>query len=147
MTVSGDGFSASLTRVILDLTQYSLASANAQITYSSIVFITQQDQSGTFPIRASVNGVSALCNANCNFTFSSSATPTLSSITPTTLTAPNTDFTISGNLFGTDMTKVHVTVGQIVCEIQSVTDTTIACRLPYLSFGSQTVNFLIDGNT
>ena len=145
MTISGDGFSTSLTSVVLDLTRYSLANANAQITYTSIVLTTQLDQSGTFPIRTSVNGVSAVCNTNCDFTFSSSSTPTLSSITPTTLSASNVDFTISGTLFGTDMSKVHVKIGQVTCQVTSTIDTAIVCTLPNLNLGSQTVSVLIDG--
>ena len=146
VTINGDGFTSSLTSVILDLSQYTVSSVNTQITYTSITFMTKQDQVGTFQVKTSVNGVNAVCEAaNCNFTFSSSSTPTLSSISPTSLITPNTVFTISGTSFGTDLTKVHVTIGQVTCQVTLTTDTSITCTLPNLNLGSQSVQVLIDG--
>ena len=96
-------------------------------------------------MKTSVNGVDAVCNTNCNFTFDSTLTPSVSSISPTSLTTPNTVFTISGNSFGTDMSKVHVTIGQVTCQVTSVVDTSIVCTLANLNLGIQNVNVLIDG--
>jgi len=107
--------------------------------------MTQQDQAGSSQIQTSVNGVSAVCNTNCNFTFSSALTDAVSSISPTSLSTPNTVFTISGTSFGTDMTKVHVTIGQVDCQVTSTTDTEIVCTLSNLNLGSQSVSVLIDG--
>ena len=98
-------------------------------------------------MKTSVNGVDAVCNTNCNFTFSSSSTPTLTSITPLTLSTPNTIFTISGTSFGTDLTKVSVTIGRVTCQVTSTIDTNIMCTLPYLDLGSQTVAVLINGKS
>jgi len=145
ITINGDGFTSALTSVILDLTQYSILNSNAQITYNNITFTTLEDQPGTYQIQTSVNGVVAICETNCNFTFSSAFTPTVSSISPTSLTTPNTSFTISGTSFGTDMSKVQVTIGQVACEVISTIDTAIICTLPNLNLGSQSVNVLIDG--
>ena len=100
VTISGDGFTSSLTSVILGFTQYSSRNTNAQITYSTITFTTQQDQAGSSQIQTSVNGVSAVCNTNCNFTFSSALNTSVSSTSPTSLPTPNIVFTISGTLFG-----------------------------------------------
>ena len=127
------------------MSQYSVKNSNAQITYNTITFTTQQDQAGTYQIKTSVNGVAAICNTNCNFTFDSNLTPSVSSISPTSLTTPNTVFTISGNSFGTDMSKVRVTIGQGACQVTSVTDTEIVCTLANLNLGSQSVAVLIDG--
>lgn len=127
------------------MSQYSVKNSNAQITYNNITFTTQQDQAGTYQMKTSVNGVDAVCNTNCNFTFDSTLTPSVSSISPTSLTTPNTVFTISGNSFGTDMSKVNVTIGQGACQVTSVTDTEIVCTLANLNLGSQSVAVLIDG--
>lgn len=127
------------------MSQYSVKNSNAQITYNNITFTTQQDQAGTYQMKTSVNGVDAVCNTNCNFTFDSTLTPSVSSISPTSLTTPNTVFTISGNSFGTDMSKVHVTIGQGACQVTSVIDTEIVCTLANLNLGSQSVAVLVDG--
>jgi len=150
VTINGDGFTPSLTSLILDLSLYSLLSNanNIQIAYTSISLTTLQDQSGTFPLNINVNGVAAVCEGaalNCNFTFSSSSTPTLTAITPSSLSVANTVFTLSGATFGTDLTKVHVTIGEIGCQVTSVTDTSIECTLANLNLGAQSVNVLIDG--
>jgi hypothetical protein len=106
---------------------------------------TQKDQSGTFEIRAFVNGVAAVCNTNCNFTFDSTLTPSVTSVSPTSLATPNTVFTISGTSFGTDMSKVHVTIGQVTCQVTSLVETSIVCTLANLNLGTQNVNVLKDG--
>jgi len=146
LTINGDGFSISQTYVIIDLSQYSILNANAQIANTNITLTTQKDQSGSFEIRAFVNGVAAVCSTNCNFTFDPTLTPSVTSVSPTSLATPNTVFTISGTSFGTDMSKVHVTIGQVTCQVTSVVDTSIVCTLANLNLGSQNVNVQIDGS-
>jgi hypothetical protein len=149
VTITGDGFISSLTSVILHLSQYNALNGKiTQITDTSLTLTTQSDQAGTFQLATYVNGVAAVCQiANCNFTFSSSFTPTLTSITPLTLSTPNTIFTISGTSFGTDSSKVSVTIGRVTCQVTSTIDTTIICTLPYLDLGSQNVAVLINGKS
>ena len=146
VNITGDGFVSALTLLDLDVTRYSQSLQNAQITYNSISVTTALDQAGTFEMLVHVNAIQALCeSSNCNFTFTADVTPTVNSIQPTTFTALNTQFTISGVNFGTDSSKVHVTIGSVNCAIVSVVDTSIVCTLAALDLGSQSIDVLVDG--
>ena len=146
LTINGDGFlNSSLTTVTLvELSRYSILNSNVQ-SYTNITLTTQEHQSGTFEIRTFVNGVAAVCSTNCNFTFDPTLTPSVTSVSPTSLATPNTVFTINGTSFGTDMSKVHVIIGQVTCQVTSVVDTSIVCTLANLNLGSQNFTVLIDG--
>ena len=144
VTIQGDGFSMENSFVILDLSLYS----NAQlimIEYGMIQFLTNLDQSGTFPILVNTNGAYAQCVSGCNFTFTSSSTPTLTSISPTSLTQLNTTFTLAGTNFGSNLTDIQVFVGQQMCQVVSIQSGSLTCSLPYLELGSQYVTVLVDG--
>lgn len=145
ITIEGDGFAPN-SFVILDLSLYS----NAQLlssTNNRIQLLTNLDQPGKFPILVSSNGEYAQCAYvnGCNFTFSSAATPTLTSITPSSLTQLNTIFTLVGTNFGSNETAAHVFIGEQICYVLSIQSESLTCLLQELPLGSQYVTVLVDG--
>ena len=144
ITIGGDGFVSSLTSINLDLSLY-YNNFYANVTYNSIVLTTSENQEGTFSFNVFVNQIKAMCSIDCNFTFTSDKTPEITSISPDTFTDLNTTFTISGNKFSNDKTKVHVKIGTQYCEIDSVNDTSIICVLPRLNLENQSITILVDG--
>lgn len=90
-----------------------------------------------------VNGVSARCS-NCNYEFSSSIAPKLSSITPTSV-SDITTITIQGSQFGTDASKINVKIGSDFCTVTDLNDTQIKCTLNALRLGSQAVVVNLNG--
>lgn len=145
ISITGDGFSNSFTLINIGMTSYT--ASKAQITYNSIDLTTLADQAGSNEILVYVNSLKSSCETtNCNFTFTSDVTPTVSSIQPTSLTTLNSQFTISGSNFGSDSSKVHVKIGSVDCILVSLVDTSIVCTLAALDLGSQSVDILVDGN-
>ena len=143
LTISGDGFVSSISQIILGVSSY-FNNINANVTYDSIILNTYPDQEQAYELMVYVNGVKAICNANCNFTFTIDSTPELSSISSNKFNDLNTTFTINGSKFSADMSKVQVTIGDEICYIDSSSLTSISCILPKLNLGSQNVNIFID---
>ena len=143
LTISGDGFVSSITQIILGVSSY-FNNINANVTYNSIILNTSPDQEQTYELMVYVNGVKANCTINCNFTFTIDSTPEISSISSNNFNDLNTTFTINGSKFSADMSKVKVTIGDEICNVESSSLTSISCILPRLSLGSQNVNIFID---
>lgn len=91
------------------------------------------------------NNIPSSCfNRNCSFTFSSSITPSLSSISPQRGTR-GTLVTLTGNGFTTNAQEVNVTIGEAPCHVTSISETTIKCAAGQSSGGSHDV-FVKIGN-
>lgn len=80
--------------------------------------------------------VECRANNNCTFQYDNSSTPTLASITPTSVSAPSTTFTITGNGFGDSISDVIVTLGGAVCSVINVISTQITCTTENVPAGS-----------
>lgn len=82
----------------------------------------------------------ALCKTDpCTFSYTSSATPQVTSVSPPEVSMEYTELTINGSLFGTDEDGITADVGGTPCRVTTVEDTSIKCNLSSLTAGSHLV--------
>ncbi|CAF0819146.1 unnamed protein product [Rotaria sp. Silwood1] len=150
VTITGDGFTPSDTRVIVGSIEYT---SQATITYSQIQFITQQpplnyiDQ--TIPITILVRINQTVCSSgSCTYKWAQSVTPYLTSINPTSISGPQT-LTLTGqNLAATgsiSAANIHVTIGGQPCNVTSTSNSSITCDIGNIQAGNHSIVAHIDG--
>ena len=135
---------SSLSQVIF-LSSTGIVYLNANISYDSIFLSTSPDQETTYELIVYVNGEKAICDPNCNFTFTNLSTPEIISISPQTFEDLSTTFTISGIRFSENSSNIHVTIGTETCEVTYANDTEIVCVLARLNLGQQKINVYVKG--
>jgi len=150
VTINGDGFVPEDTRVIVGGIEYT---SLATITYSQIQFQAQVPPANyigqTIPITVLVGTNQAVCSASsCNYQWLQSATPSLTSVSPTSITGPTT-LTLTGQNFDAagSVTPSDVTVlinGQS-CTVTAATSTSISCNIGNLVAGTYSVAISING--
>ena len=119
---------------------------SAQVAYDILQVTTQSDLSGDYIVSVIVNGVGALCRADCNFTINSTFTPIVQSVFPSTVSDSTTQIVITGQTFGTEKSTLNIKVGKQNCTLVSVEDTSITCSLlDGLDLGDQAIE-VITGN-
>ncbi len=142
VTITGDGFVPSATTLVLGSSVYN--DQNARITYTSITFVTNPEETDiTHNITLYVNGYQVVTEIDNSYAFSAEDTPEILSVSPTSVSLANTEITISGNLFGTSSSDVEVKIGVQDCVVSTVTNTEIKCTLSGLEIGDQSVNLRI----
>ena len=141
--ITGDGFTDS---ALVQVTKGAVFSkSNLIISYGQISFKTSSSSPLTTTISVYVNGVQAICTSpNCDFVFSSSIAPTITSVSPTSV-SDATIITISGTQFGTDITKLTVNIGSQSCTVLTATGSQITCSISGSNLGSQAVLVNLDG--
>ena len=98
------------------------------------------------------NGVEAVCETICNFTYSFSYTPVITLVSPTNTSTVNI-FNITGTNFGTDLNGIYAKIGSQNCIPISLSqiDTNITqlftCQLDGLNLGNQDIQLNIQGET
>ncbi len=135
ITINGDGFNPSSTLVKLG------SLVDATITYNQITFKTSSNPAGDFLLSINVNQIESACKQapNCTYEFSSISAPTISAISPTSVSGQTT-LTISGSNFGSDISKLNVQIGTESCVVLSASNTQLTCSLAGLSIGLFTAN-------
>ena len=147
--ITGDGFEPDDTRIIVGSIEYT---SSATITYSQIRFVTQIPPSiyinQAIPITILIGSNQALCSANtCTYTWSEQVTPYLTSVSPTSISGPQTLNLTGGNfkaLGVTNPSNVHVSIKNVVCNVTSVTNTTILCDISSIENGNYPIVIMID---
>ena len=142
--INGDGFSNSLTSIILDsfnFTHYF----DISITYTLIEIHTPAYANGTYELMVYVNNILALCNSSCNYTFTPENSPIVESVIPNYVNDSDTVLMIFGKSFGNDSSKVKVYIGSAQCEVLTVDFENITCKISYLELGNQLVSVILDG--
>ena len=89
-----------------------------------------------------INGIPSDCSGSCSFTWDSSLTPTLTSVSPT-FGGYYTLITLTGTGFSTNMAENVVTVGVAACTVASATDTEITCTVGEGNPGDRPVSVLV----
>ena len=120
ITLSGNGFHADAT-VAID----GSACPTTYISLSQVVCKTPAHAAGSVDVIVSTNGESY---DPVTYTYTDAATPTVTSISPTSSYGP-TSITISGTLFHATHTENQVTVNDVVCTPTAGTSTEITCQL------------------
>jgi hypothetical protein len=151
VTISGDGFTSADTRVIVGSTDYT---SLATVTYSQITFITPALTIGAYldqgiPVTIVVGTNRAICLPSaCTFRWSTSVTPYINSVSPTSITGPTT-LTLTGQNFqaiGSVMAaNIHVTINGHACNATSITNSSITCSIGNVEAGNYSVVASIDG--
>jgi len=137
--INGDGFNAATTNVQFG-DSFNYNKLNSDISFDRIIIQSNALTDGVYLLNVLVNNQNSLCSLdNCSFTASSSYTPSISTVSPNNVTDSNTEVTIDGQNFGTDLTKVSVKIGDDNCYVSNVTDTQLKCNLDGLSVGDQTI--------
>ena len=151
VVINGDGFTPADTRVAIGSIEYT---SSAIISYTQIRIRTSVPPVSyieqAISITVLVGSNSAVCSAgSCTFTWARSATPALNSVSPSSITGPQT-LTLTGQNF--DVTgsitaaNVHVSISGQTCNVTSVTNSTITCETGSLPVGNQSIVTSIDGS-
>ena len=142
VTITGSGFSdVSSTVVGMGTAACGVLSVN----YTQITCITTSSLSpgsADLQVVMAVNGgsVLAICEGACVFDFSTSQTPTVTSYSPTSVTAASSVFTVTGTGLGSLAGDITVTIGHTDCDIQSATDTEVTCNVGTPLVGTQPIS-------
>ncbi|GAX81121.1 hypothetical protein CEUSTIGMA_g8555.t1 [Chlamydomonas eustigma] len=130
-----------------------LLNGSTNLFYMIPTEITQVPVMTPGTIRVKVNEVPSACAANsstsCTFSFSSSLTPTITSVSPSSVISFNgstaVPITITGTFLSATINTTVVTVGTTACNVTAVSSTQITCSLGNrVMSGVQTVNVNIN---
>ena len=149
LTISGDGFQGEPDDMLVAID--GVVCDVESVEYDTIYCITNQASAMTGDVSVTVTvygqNIEAECASTCEFTYSSSQTPQVSSHFPTTITSDGEEMTITGSGFGTDAADVTISVGDVVdvCDVSSVTDTEIICTMSGVHVGTQPWSVIISG--
>jgi hypothetical protein len=151
ITINGDGFTSADTRLIVGSTDYTNL---ATVTYSQITFITPALTIGAYldqdiPVTILVGTNKAVCLPSaCTFRWSTSVTPYINSVSPTSITSPTT-LTLTGQNFqatgSVTAANIHVTIHGHACNVTSMTNSSITCSIGNIEAGNNSIVASIDG--
>jgi hypothetical protein len=101
------------------------------------------------PITILVGTNTVVCSpTNCTYRWSSSVTPYITSVSPTSISG-STTLTITGqNLQASSSitaANTDVTINDHLCNVTSITNATIICQTDFVEAGNYTVDASIDG--
>lgn len=151
VTILGDGFTPADTRIIVGSIDYT---SMATITYSSIQFITQTPPQSyidqTIPITVLVGTNSAVCASGpCTFKWAQSVTPSLISVSPSSITSSQV-LTLTGQNLSPGGAvvagDVEVTVDSDPCNVTAVSNSSITCNIGNVQAGRFPIVVSINGN-
>lgn len=140
ITIIGSGFIQKMTQIQIGNDIYSHGKG-ATVSYNSIVLTTNsQTSDSSNEVSVYSNNVKAVCVNTCNYQYdSTTSTPTVDSISPTSVTG-STLITLTGSNYGTVANDVQVNIGTQSCIVQSVTNTLLTCQLVGLNLDAQKLN-------
>ncbi|XP_066271366.1 fibrocystin-L-like [Branchiostoma lanceolatum] len=161
VTITGYGFtSPGIEASDIDIRIGALKCPITELTYNQIVCetapISQNKRSANsdivrdIGITMSTGGgpVNFACSSgNCTFTYSESATPTVTDVQPAEVSGDVTQLTITGSGFGTDSADVSVSVDgdDVLCDITTIADDYIECDLGPVRVGTKSLSVHVQG--
>lgn len=150
VTITGDGFLSSQTRLILGGIEYT---STANITYNQIQFYTTSPPTAyinqLIPVTILIGNNAAICSiGSCTYTWSRSSTPIITSVSPTSISGSQNLIITGQNLNPTGLVSIgdiDATIGGETCSVTSVTNSSIACTINALQLGNQSILVSVDG--
>lgn len=145
ITVTGDGFSESLSENIVSLGQVNCKVTNASYNRLMCTVDPQPTRaSGNQPLTVTVGGTKSNCTSDkCQFAFVDSKTLKVDETQSTQVTSPDHILRLYGSGFGTTKANLVVTIGSITsCEVTEIFDDKIKCRIAYASAGQHAIQVL-----
>ncbi|XP_076438726.1 fibrocystin-L-like isoform X2 [Babylonia areolata] len=149
LTFTGSGFAPSTADVTVTIDGYSCVVQSA--TTTEVTCLTPSSSSAkTAAVEVTTYHNSrpfvADCRASqCSFQYAQSATPTLSAVTPSTISSPSTTLTLTGSGFGSSTADVTVTLGGAACSVSGVSDTQIVCSTVHVPAGDHVPQVTVTG--
>nr|DBA24045.1 TPA: hypothetical protein GDO54_011748 [Pyxicephalus adspersus] len=136
ITITGSGFSNSIAISGLGCNVISF-------NYTKIICETQPSYSKIVDVQLTVNGIRALCNGSCNFTYSSEVPVTVSNISPNVVGNSSTVLFINGSGFGADINDIVVYIGNATASVLDVNDMEIRCSVDAIPAGNYVVKVMV----
>lgn len=137
VTVIGDGFDQSTT---VKLGNIIYDSSNSLISYDSIKFITLENTGKhNLTVFDCTNRREVEYKDELNYEFSSAYNPQITSINPNVIDK-ETNISIVGNNFGTDLSEIDLKIGDQICQVVDLTPTSISCTIQGLEEGLHSVH-------
>ncbi|XP_062842250.1 fibrocystin-L-like [Trichomycterus rosablanca] len=111
--------------------------------YTHILCDTSPSTAQKGDITVQVGAISSSCSADCSFEYSSSLSPTVSSVSPNSVSGNQTTVTVSGSGFGTTLEDLRVSADDITLQVMSVTDSNLTVQVGPLPAGPHTVQVVV----
>ncbi|XP_050416785.2 fibrocystin-L [Patella vulgata] len=146
LTLTGSGFQGTTSDVSVNIDIYPCQIQS--LTYTQIICSTPPLSAGKVEVSViiSVGGqqFTAEC-ASCSYTYDAAASPTVSAVSPTTVSGSTTSLTVTGTLFGTTTADARVVIGGEECVVSTVTATQIDCAVGGVKTGTHPLEVYIAG--
>lgn len=111
--------------------------------YTHIICDTSPSPAQIGNVAVQVGGISSPCSADCSFEYSASVVPTVSSISPSSVSGNQTTVLVSGSGFGSDLKDLRVYAGNIILEVKEVTDSRLTLSVGPLPAGPHTLKVTV----
>lgn len=111
--------------------------------YTHIICDTSPSPPQMGSVAVQVGGISSSCSTNCSFQYSASLIPTVSSISPSSVSGNQTTVFVSGSGFGSYLGDLRVYADGFMLEVIEVMDTRLTLLVGPLPAGPHTLKVVV----